>query len=506
MQAHARLSRITQGSAAVEAKLGLPAGRRLHLLPTLLPALAPLQVLNVAGRSADLRVQLDEPGTVYYAVMVNGTTDCPSAADLFQLKTPADAQLPANATGSFQQLDYDPATVQLAPLADGVAYRVCTVARDNTNFRNNQTGVASVVFTTPDITPPSLALAPGSTTCSRDAFLCNVTLAVTLSEPGVVSLVVLANATLPANASNATAAKLLGSSAAELFPGARLAAANVTIAAGGSTVSAIFPGLDSQSAFTVLAAAVDAAGNVNATVAALAFATPDVTPPAFLGSGPQLADVQETSFALVVSMSEPCTIKYLAQPAGAPAPTLAQLAANANASNATLAVGSAGVPSAGQPVSVAIGRLSKGTLYDVYLLAADAAGNQQPSLANVSAARTIDNTPPSIANLTVTYKLPMTLVISAVVDKPGRLYYVAKRLPAVQPEAVGDVLAGAGANFSGSAVVTRPGEVGTGAGGLLCLAPCICQVRSAAHAAGSGDPGRGSTAAKNGRAHRCRRC
>ena len=416
----------------------------------------------MAGRSADLVVQLDEPGTIFYAVMVNGTADCPPAAELFELKAPAGAQLPANATGSFQQLDYESATTQLAPLADGVAYRVCTIARDSTNYRNNQSEVSSVVFVTPDVTPPGLAvaLAPGSdggASCSRDTYLCNTTLAITLSEPGVVSLVLLANATLPT--SDATAAQLLGVSAADLFPGARLAAANVTVAAGGSASLALFPNLDSQSAFTILAAAVDAAGNVNTTVAALAFTTPDVTPPAFLGAGPQLASALETNLTLAVNMSEPCTVKYMAQPAGAPAPTPAQLAAASNASNATLAVGSASIAAAGQPASLAITGLAKGTLYDVYLLASDAAGNQQPAVANISSARTIDDTPPTIANLSVTYKLPMTLVISAVVDKPGRLHYMAKRLPAERPGAIGDVLAGAGANFSGSSVVTEPGKV-----------------------------------------------
>jgi hypothetical protein len=462
-------------SASAGAAHPAPAGTAAALVLQRRPGLAtarvplPLQVLNVAGRSADLRVQLDEPGTIFYAAMVNGTAECPPAAELFELKTPAGAQLPPNATGTFKQLDYESATTQLAPLADGVAYRVCTVARDDTNYQNNQTEVSSVVFVTPDITPPALAvaLAPGSdggASCSRDSFRCNATLAVTLSEPGTVALVVFANATLPANASDATAAQLLGAAAADLFPGARLATANVTVAAagsaaGGSAALALFPELDSQSAFTILAAAVDAAGNVNTTVAALAFTTPDVTPPAFMGPGPQLTDAQETSLTLAVNMSEPCTVKYLAQTAGAPAPSPAQLAAAANTSNATLAVGSASVAAAGQPASLAISGLAKGTLYDVYLLASDAAGNQQPAVANISGARTIDNTPPTIANLSVSYKLPMTLVISAVVDKPGRLHYMAKRLPAERPGAVGDVLAGAGANFSGSAVVTEPGKV-----------------------------------------------
>lgn len=417
---------------------------------------------EVRGNSGDLQITIDEPSTVYYMLMVNGSAQCPGAQDVFDQRLPSGAQLPpANATGTILVPDYNPADFTLAPLADGVTYVVCTVARDNTNYRNNQTAVSSLVFSTPDVTPPGLilSLAPssdGAVSCSRSSFKCNATVSATLSEPGVVAYVVLANSTLPANASNSTAQQLLSTPAGDLFPGAKLWGGNISVTAAGAAGSALALDLDSQAPFTMLAAAVDAAGNINSTVAMQAFTTPDVNPPTF--NSRALSAAQEDNLTLAVDMSEPCSIKYTVVAAGTAAPTAAQVLAATGPGNGTLAVGNASIPTAAVLTSIAIANLTKGTLVDVYLVATDAAGNQQAAVANISSIRTIDNTPPVVSDLSVSYKLPMTLTISAKVDKPGKLFYMARRLPAAEPGAVGDVVAGAGANFSGSAVVSQAGQ------------------------------------------------
>ena len=112
--------------------------------------------------------------------------------------------------------------------------------------------------------------------------------------------------------------------------------------------------------------------NVQTSVAHMNFTTlPDETPPVWVGIGPFMTLVEDFTLAFDVALDEPSTVLWTVLPAGAVAPTVANVRAGQDgAGNPSVATGSDFVSAVNVNVTVTIhGGLSALTSYDVYLFA-----------------------------------------------------------------------------------------------------------------------------------------
>ncbi|KAI8463288.1 MAG: hypothetical protein J3K34DRAFT_496093 [Monoraphidium minutum] len=435
----------------------------LHTADNVPPITLGLGVANVTGATAQLQLQLDEPGTAFYAVYAATAADppaCPSAEYLFAITA---AAAPHADAGSFPITSRAPAVAEhlVSGLESETAYVTCVVAQDSTQQHNRQTAVRRVAFTTLDVTPPALnvslvaASAGGDISCSpAPPYLCNATWQARLSEPGRARWVLLrtndsttplAGLPSPAELWSLPLAQALGPLAASVVDGA-------------SAAPLVFPpspaahvnhtGLACDAAYALLLAPHDnalPAPNMPAALTVLRLVAPDVQPPGFLGY--RLSGATDAALAFSATLDEASTVAYVLKPCPSDAPSVDE--------------------------AFSVEGLQPGQRYDLHMAAVDYAGNRQPNTTTVSCVRTTDSRPPAILELIATWTPPMSLTLAVNASKPGTLRFVARRAgappPASAQEVLDDVAANslAANNFTSSAAIPLGYTLATA---TLCVA------------------------------------
>lgn len=105
---------------------------------------------------------------------------------------------------------------------------------------------------------------------------------------------------------------------------------------------------------------------------------PDIIPPTFTSTYPQISTVTSSRFDLVVNLNEAGNVYFVVLADGSTAPTSAQVKAGQdNHGNPLALAGLIHVPTSGSSFSTTISSLSPGTNYDVYVVAEDVAFNVQ---------------------------------------------------------------------------------------------------------------------------------
>jgi hypothetical protein len=142
----------------------------VHTLDNIPPNILAFEVVQIGGITAGLQVTLDEPSTVYYAVMPRGTA-CPDPAALFAAATtkPAGAAAAGNASVPLGNV---PAIANVSGLTSETDYTACVIAADVTRLQNKQAAASSKDFRTLDVTPPAVTMTvvpgtDGNFTCDR---------------------------------------------------------------------------------------------------------------------------------------------------------------------------------------------------------------------------------------------------------------------------------------------------------------------------------------------------
>jgi hypothetical protein len=375
----------------------------IHTADNIPPTTVTLAVANITGTTAELQLQLDEPGTAFFAVLPANASSgaCPPAADVFAAGAAPGrlqaATMAAAAAGTFGVPSRSPATAvgPVVGLQSETAYAACVVAQDATQQRNNQSATRRVAFTTLDVTPPRLgiALSPGpdgDVACAREPpYLCALTWTATLSEPGAARWVLLRNDSGAGQAVLPRPAALLAQPLTSLFGGplatAVVAEGNLSFPPSQSVPIAV-AGLPSEAAYLLVAAGRDAAApvpNVAPALVVVRVVAPDVTPPSLVSYGLAAAADARLDFAL--SLDESGTVAYVLVASPSSAPSAAQVFAETDAEGASpTASGNVSCIAANASAAFFAAGLEPGRLFDLHMAAVDAAGNVQ---ANVSTLR-----------------------------------------------------------------------------------------------------------------------
>lgn len=142
----------------------------VHTLDNIPPNTLAFEVVAIGGTTAGLQVTLDEPGTVFYAVVPKGA-ECPGPAALFAAATAAPPG--AAAAGSVAvPRGTAPVIANVTRLTSETDYTACIIAADITKLQNKQAAGLSRNFRTLDVTPPTVAVSitagtDGNFTCDR---------------------------------------------------------------------------------------------------------------------------------------------------------------------------------------------------------------------------------------------------------------------------------------------------------------------------------------------------
>ncbi|WP_205521234.1 putative Ig domain-containing protein, partial [Psychroflexus aurantiacus] len=127
----------------------------------------------------------------------------------------------------------------------------------------------------------------------------------------------------------------------------------------------------------------------------------DITPPVFENSTPASSSITQSGFTLAVDLDEAGTAYYVVLADGATAPTAAEVKAGTASGGATAVTsGNEVVSSADFSTTVSVTGLTGNTLYDVYVVAEDAAGNLQATPSKIDI--TTLNTAPTFTSTPVT--------------------------------------------------------------------------------------------------------
>jgi hypothetical protein len=157
---------------------------------------------------------------------------------------------------------------------------------------------------------------------------------------------------------------------------------------------------------------------------------PDLTPPSWTSTYPKSGTATETSIQVTGNINEAGTIFFVVLANGAAAPSSAQVVAGTDASGSALAAdrkGNDGV-AANTDKTFTITGLTHSTAYDVYLVARDAAVNQNlqatPFKLDVNTA-TADTTPPSWSSGPAQGTMGSTTgQVTAAISEAGKMYAV----------------------------------------------------------------------------------
>ena len=363
----------------------------VHTGDNIPPNTLSLVVANVSGTTADLHLQLDEPGTAFFVVIPATGGNCPAASDIFAIgASGTTGNNAAAAAGAFRVPSRVPthAVASLKGLQSETAYAACVVAQDATQLRNNQSAPVRAVFRTLDVTPPGLAFnlaagLDGDVTCARaQPYLCNAAWTATLSEPGAARWVLLHNTSaLPAPG------VLLSQPLTALVPAATVVAeGNLTFPPSPSAFVSL-TAMPSKAAYVLVAAAHDDASplaNVVPALLVLPVRAPDVEPPNFVKYG--LVVGLDTRLEFTVSLDEGGTIAYVLVPSPSTPPSAAGVSLGTHASGASPAAAAGNVSCTCSPNCSAVFSVSglrPGQRFDLHMAAMDLAYNVQPLVATL---------------------------------------------------------------------------------------------------------------------------
>ncbi|MDN4165376.1 lamin tail domain-containing protein [Cytophagales bacterium LB-30] len=224
-------------------------------------------VQNISSTGADVVVNMDEAGTVYYVVLPD-TLSAPNVAQVLAGTDASDAA--ALASGNVAVTATTDAMASIAGLDFATNYVVYVVAQDDESSPNVQTSVSSVTFTTDveDATPPVFA---ATYPLVRDITPSAATLAAQMDEPGTVYYVVLADgATAPS-----VAQVIAGTDAADA---ANAFAGNIAMSTADTEFTTTISGLTLLTAYDLYVVAQDneATPNIQAAVVKIDFTTTGV--------------------------------------------------------------------------------------------------------------------------------------------------------------------------------------------------------------------------------------
>jgi hypothetical protein len=372
----------------------------VHTADNVPPVTLTLRAANVTGTTAELHLQLDEPGVAYFLATSldpgGEPAACPTAAQVFAGNRLAFPPSSPGAPAGLQTLNgslvvparspAEPFTT-LTGLASETDYAACVVARDATQLRNMQSAPQRVTFTTLDVTPPAVNVtvaraADGDVACQRAApYLCSATWGASLSEPGAARWLLAVNDSLP-QALPSPASLLSGTPLSNSLPGAVIVAeGNLTFPPNPSS-PIVLASLLSKATYALLVAARDDAlpqPNSPARVTVEYIDAPDLQPPSFLNY--TLAEAADTALNFSGRLDEAATTHYVLVAGPSTAPNATEVFGGlAGGGAAPVAAGS--VTSSGGNVTTpfSIGGLAAGRRYDLHMAAVDTAGNQQSNV------------------------------------------------------------------------------------------------------------------------------
>ncbi|MFC1708116.1 hypothetical protein ACFL59_15075, partial [Planctomycetota bacterium] len=326
---------------------------------------------TITGTSVELRVSLNETGTVFYAVLASGAP-APGASQVKQTAIGGAGGV-SHVTAGQKSVTANVADAAMASgLAASTDYDVYLAAEDAAH--NLQASAQKLQVTTAfvDTTPPNWL---GGYPLQGNLGPTSVDLRVKLNESGTAYYAVLA-----ANAAAPTAAqvKQAGSGGGGL---ATVAHGSAAVTANSERAIAI-TGLSAATSYKLYAVAEDATPNLQTTAASLSFTTTgsDTTPPAWETDFPAVVTATTTlTVTFAAQLNESSTVYYVVVAGGAPPPSSDQVKAG-TAGVPVLASGSSAVV-AGVTVSLVVpgAGLAEGTVYTLYAVAQDHVPNLQAS-------------------------------------------------------------------------------------------------------------------------------
>ena len=381
---------------------------------------------NVGDSRLTINAQLDEPGTWWWVVLVDGAA----------APTPAQVQAGTDGAGSAAVQSGSGAVpaagstvlASVTDLASSTAFDVWVVGADDEGTPNVMASAAKVdVATLADATPPTWVQAPSVTALTDSGF----GIVAQLSERGKVYFVV-----VPSGGNTPTATQVR--QGVDGAGAAALADASFVVAAASTNASAAVTGLDAATTYNVWVVAEDALTTPNVQVSPVMVAVTtlaDATPPEFVAGYPATTSVTDSSFTLALQLNEPGTYAYVVLAAATAAPSVAQVLAGTDAAGgAPITAGTGAVAAANSLVTSLISaagasspRIVASTAYAVHVVAQDTATppNVVPTVASASVTTAPDATPaefspafPGVAGVTDT---AVTLNVS--LSEPGLVWY-----------------------------------------------------------------------------------
>ncbi len=206
-----------------------------------------------------------------------------------------------------------------------------------------------------------------------------------LNEPGKTYFVV-----LPNNAPAPSSSQVKNGQDGGTPPGSAISFGTIDVANADTDYSASVTGLASATDYDVYVVAEDLVPTLQTAPVKLDVLTNtagDVTPPTFTATYPNVSSVSATSFTVRTNLDEAGKTYFVVLPAGATAPSSAQVKTGQNGSGVTVALNLAGtinVTSAATEFTSAVSGLSPSTGYDVYIVAEDNVPNLQISPTKIS--------------------------------------------------------------------------------------------------------------------------
>lgn len=199
----------------------------------------------------------------------------------------------------------------------------------------------------------------------------------------------------PAPAASQVIAGTASDGSAPTFAGSATAAASATARV------EVAANLQPATAYAAYVVARDTTSGSNEQLTAVKVAVvtgPDATPPVMSAAYPQVANVSDSYFDVLVQLDEPGAAFVVVVPDASTAPTPLQVRLGQDSSGGVaLAVASAPVAASATPAVVRIpSGMAPSTAYDVYVTATDAASNPQGLAYKVDVTTAVDISPPKL--------------------------------------------------------------------------------------------------------------
>lgn len=316
---------------------------------------------DITSHSVTTGVALTEAGTTYCVVRLRSAASGEPSVLEVETNTVAGSVAfvvaPITAANTIFQL----LAVGLTELTD---YDLYVVARDNANPPNRVAAVRKLQFTTPaDTFAPRFIVGYPAIVLTT---MTDATVEVQLDDPGTIRCVVRA-ATDPEP-----------SVAAVRAGDGTLGATTIVVTEALTTVTRVVGNnLSPGAAYNLWCVPEDSRGNIGS-LRSTAFmtATSDTVPPQFVAGFPTIVSVSDTGGLFHAQVNEPATLFYVVLLASAAAPTATNVVAGSGAHGSTAAaLGSVLANTPFATVATAMGGLTPGTNYVLYVVARDTAGN-----------------------------------------------------------------------------------------------------------------------------------